>query len=60
MLNGTNLTLSFEFDQNTYSGARVLVVRIRVSCAFSMRCTHVRFKVRLKRESTRINARQDS
>ena len=24
-----------------------------------MRCTHVRFKVRLKRESTRINARQD-
>ena len=29
-----------------YTDARVFVLRIRVSCAFSMRCTHVRFKVR--------------
>ena len=42
-----------------YTDAHVFVLRIRVSCAFSMRCTHVRFKVRWKRESTRINARQD-
>ena len=42
-----------------YSDAHVFVLQIRVSCAFSMRYTHVRFKVRLKRESTRINARQD-
>ena len=43
----------------TYADAHVFVLQIRVLCAFSMRCTHVRFKVRWKRESTRINNRQD-
>ena len=28
------------------SDANVFVLRIRVSCEFSMRCTHVRFNVR--------------
>ena len=41
-----------------YTDAHVFVLRIRVSCTFSMRCTHVRFKVRWKRNSTRFNARQ--
>ena len=27
-----------------YTDAHVFVLRIRVSCAFSMRCTHVRLK----------------
>ena len=45
--------------QETYPDAHVFVLRIRVSCAFSMRCTNVQFKVRCKRKSTRINARQN-
>ena len=32
--------------QNGYTDARVFVLQIRVLCAFSMRCTHVRFKER--------------
>ena len=43
----------------SYPDARVFVLQICVSCAFSMCYTQVRFKVRWKRESTRINARQD-
>ena len=35
-----------------YTIARVFVLRIRVLCAFSMRCTCVEFKLRMKREST--------
>ena len=42
-----------------YTDAHVFVLRIRVSCASSMHCTHARFKVRWKRELTHINARQD-
>ena len=42
-----------------YTDACVFVLQICVSCAFSMRCTHIRFKVCWKSESTRINGRQD-
>ena len=44
---------------SNYPDAHVFVLRIRVPCALLMRCPHVRFKVRWKRESTRIKARQD-
>ena len=40
-------------NDTMYTDARVFVLRICVLCAFSMRCTHVRFKVSCKRESTR-------
>ena len=38
---------------NLYTDAHVFVLPIRVSC------THVRYNVRRKRESNRINSRQD-
>ena len=44
-------TLS-EKSSNTYTNARVFVLRIRVSCAFPTHCTCVEFKLRMKREST--------
>ena len=34
------------FQSHQYTDARVFVLRIRDSCAFYMRITHVRFKMR--------------
>ena len=50
---------TLQTNDMTYTDAHLFVLQIRVSCAFSMRCTHVRFKVRWKRETTHINNRQD-
>ena len=43
-----------------YTTARVFVLRIRVSCAFPMRCTCVEFKLRMKRESTHFETHEYS